>query len=476
MLFSQHFGINKSQAQLDFVDIDLDQDKHLFIDPYAFSQANDAWSVLCHDSVVSFFQAVLDAIKRNDEVRGRAILDNLGEPSETCLGLSAGGTDGNGVGRVQADQLFDRLKESTAAQTGVLEELSDCELFIPGIGPDKISDITTNIIRRHLIQYTQTQCELHRVPLEDGIASGMLWDSQSEKWVNRYETLPVINGKKVLLVPKASVRWSLTFSHSRFYNDFVLTFLQTEHLQQNTALVETLKNGRRRVTKQSLKERHPLAKDYLAAFSDRNPAVLESYKKLLAVSNGMPNTQIEEDLDEGIFAQALINELPLVDRGNAAASQYHDFMVGVIEFIFYPNLIWPVKEDEINQGRKRIDMSYTNNAKDGFFFRRRLEPRCGAVKVMVECKNYQKEMANPELDQLAGRFSPNRGRLGFLLGRSFDDRKRFIDRCRDTAQADNGFIIALVDADIIQFLEFVRDGQRSKVDRELERRFAELIN
>jgi hypothetical protein len=95
---------------------------------------------------------------------------------------------------------------------------------------------------------------------------------------------------------------------------------------------------------------------------------------------------------------------------------------------------------------------------------------------MVECKNYQKEMANPELDQIAGRFSSQRGRFGFLVGRTFDDRQRFVARCRDTARSDNGFIIPLVDADIHNFLQLVIEGKRNLIDIDLERRFSELIN
>jgi len=33
MRFSQHFGISRTQAELDFVDVDPSQDQRLFIDP-----------------------------------------------------------------------------------------------------------------------------------------------------------------------------------------------------------------------------------------------------------------------------------------------------------------------------------------------------------------------------------------------------------------------------------------------------------
>jgi hypothetical protein len=41
----------------------------------------------------------------------------------------------------------------------------------------------------------------------------MLWDGAEQRWTNRYVSLPVINGQKLILVPKASVRWKLAFSH-----------------------------------------------------------------------------------------------------------------------------------------------------------------------------------------------------------------------------------------------------------------------
>ena len=207
----------------------------------------------------------------------------------------------------------------------------------------------------------------------------MLWDGAEQRWINRYVSLPVINGQKLILVPKASVRWKLAFSHHDYYNKFVLEFLQAENLRQHTALVETLKNGALRVTKKSIKEIHPLAKDFLAEFSDENPRVLETYKKLLSVSNGLSNREIDNQFNEIVFSQTLMEELPKINPGNASAAQFHSFMIGAMEFIFYPDLIYPVKEDEINEGRKRIDVTYTNNASSGFFFRH-IEARCNAVK------------------------------------------------------------------------------------------------
>jgi hypothetical protein len=468
------FKLNKTQPQLDFVDVDTDGDIDLYVDPYAFAHALDDWSIRCHHLVVNYFEAVIEAINANKGAEGRALLNHLHEPNETSLGLSKGRPSGRGVGSRQAEDIYEKLVASKAAKTGLLSELTDCELFVKGIGPDKISDITTNIIRGQLVTYTQRQCALHGIEMRNDVPTGVQWDMDNRRWFNVFADLPVIDNRMILLVPKSAVRWSIAFSHSAYYNNFVLTYLQAEHLNQRTALVETLK-GRPRVTKKKLKEHYPLTKDFLAAFSSDHPDVLARYKKLMGISRKPTNSDLQSGFDERAFAKALRHELAAIPPGDQAASRFHSFMVGALEFIFYPHLIYPQKEVEINQGRKRIDIMYTNDSESGFFYRRKGDAKTTADQILVECKNYSSDMKNPELDQMAGRFAKIRGRLGFLIGRTFDDRQKFTQRCRDTAHADQGFIIALVDEDIDRLLDFIEKSARPNIDEYLEQQYRKLI-
>jgi hypothetical protein len=81
MKFSHTFGIQKTQAELDFVDIDLERDMPLFVDPFALSIRRDQWSYHCTQHIVSFFQAAIDAIHGDDHDRARRLLTNLSEPN-----------------------------------------------------------------------------------------------------------------------------------------------------------------------------------------------------------------------------------------------------------------------------------------------------------------------------------------------------------------------------------------------------------
>jgi hypothetical protein len=209
MRFSKAIGLNKEQAELDFVDIDLKVDQPLYVDPFALSVRKDDWSLRCTQHIVSFFQTAIDAIRAGNHDRAREVLTNLSEPNETRLGLSRGEPSGRGVSGNQAFDLYEGLAESEAAKTGLLSEIAECDLFIPGIGHDKISDIATNVIRGPLIEYTQKQCELHDIPVRE-VAAGKIWNMDLGEWTSVYGSLPVRDGQRILLVPKASVRYRMS--------------------------------------------------------------------------------------------------------------------------------------------------------------------------------------------------------------------------------------------------------------------------
>ena len=142
--------------------------------------------------------------------------------------------------------------------------------------------------------------------------------------------------------------------------------------------------------------------------------------------------------------------------------------------LFYPSLTNPQRELKIHDGRKRIDISFVNAAADGFFHW--LAQHYSAAHVFAECKNYGRDVANPEVDQLAGRFSPSRGQFGLLVCRGFQDKELFVRRCFDTAKDGRGFIVALDDADLTALVDAGRaSGYNSRQFQLLKERFDQLI-
>jgi hypothetical protein len=64
--------------------------------------------------------------------------------------------------------------------------------------------------------------------------------------------------------------------------------------------------------------------------------------------------------------------------------------------------------------------------------------------------------------------------VGFLCCRGFEDRARFIMRCRDTFRDDRGLMLRLEDETVLRWLDLVRQSRRQLVDREIRGLIAEI--
>lgn len=472
MKISRVYNLNKSQAELDFVDIDPTTDTPLFLDPFFLSRRQDNWS---HESTLvirSFFQQVIDLIRNGNLDEAKDLFDFLHEPNATCLGMSIGDPQGRGVGNEDTDNIYNNLLRSQAIQTGLIQDIEDNILFVENFGKDKLSDMTTNIITKQLVLYTQNQCNLHNIPLTPGIASGYFWNRQDLEWQTEYTEMLVIDGKKILLVPKGIVSFSKGYTPEKYYNHFVLEFLQHEHLRLQTALVQRKNNGIQFVTKKSLKEINPQSKEFLRRFTREHPEVLDQFKDQTDIES-LKNIEIT-DIDIQHILQDLIARLQAIPAGNDDASNFHKIIIGILEIVFYPHLINPIKEHEIHNGRKRIDISFDNASKFGIFRRLSENFRIPCPYIFVECKNYSRDISNPELDQIAGRFSINRGQVGFVVCRTIDNLPLFVERCRDTFRDGRGLIIPLVDTDIIQLLQNYTDWNPEFTEHFLSLRIREI--
>lgn len=277
IFFTKHYNLNIQEKDLEFIDIPLNTDIKKFVDPYAISKAEGVFFVEANNLIVDFFEHIVNVIRDGDDIKALSLMDKLREPNETRFGLSQNKPEGRGVGNEQSKDLLKKFKQSKALQTGYLSDLSDCELLIPGIGSDKISDITINIIRGKLVDFTEQQCKKHGIPVSS-VKTGHYWDDISHKWTQRIAMLPNYNGKMILLVPKFIARGKTISNYLDYYNKGILPFLQDYHLDLNTSLVKTLKNGKRRVTKKDLRAQYKCSKDFVLEFSAKNPTVLQKYK------------------------------------------------------------------------------------------------------------------------------------------------------------------------------------------------------
>lgn len=481
MKVSEIFNLKKTQHELDFVDIDPTKDKPVFIDPFFISTRQHSWCLDTSRTIRNFFQYAIDLIKAGKIEEARSIFINLNEPNETCFGMSKSLPQGRGVGSDDSRRIFESILESEAVVTGVVEDLEDTAIFIEGISRDKVSDMTTNIIKKHLTEYTQAQCRLWDIPLQQGVPTGFYWDAAQKDWDNVYTERLVVDGKPLLLVPKIAVSFYREYIDKKYYQHYVLNFLQNDHLQRQTALVRRRFNKRGQlvkewVTKKDIQESEaPFSKEFLRDFTKKHPEVFQKFRSTKSKTvSPVENSELEH-INISELVDFLIGSLQAIEPGPEEAGKYHKLIIGILELIFYPNLTNPVKEREINDGRKRIDITFDNAAPGGFFHSLHDIHKITSRYIFIECKNYSDDPKNPELDQLAGRFSVNSSNFGILVCRKVDDKELFIKRCRDLWKQKNELIIPLTDDDIIEMLKDIKSNKKHPEEKILTNLQREVI-
>lgn len=449
MRVSQHYNLGRTQGTLDFVDVDTNKDLKVFISPRALHLLPSEWGQRCIALIQGYFDHILQLIRSGRNPEAEALLRALREPNETHLGLSQDKSQGRALGDESAKVVWEALSNSEAARSGLLQDLEDTVLMVPGISVDIVSDIVTNTIREPLIEYTQNMCRYYGIPMETGVTTGPLWNPVTKTWSERYDELPMTDGHRLLLVPKAIVRRHLTFDVSEYYQHYLLERLQQEELNANTELVWVLKDGRRKVTKKSLMRKYGKGKTTIVRKTLEYPDVLDAYRAAKENEPNLPMTHEQLSEVEGSEApdwDALLQAVLDVPPGREASGAFEVAIEALLTALFFPILTNPTKQKRIHEGRKRIDITYTNIATHGFF--RWLATHYPSAFIFIECKNYSTEIGNEGLDQMAGRFSPSRGMFGVIVCRSLENRALFEQRCRDTANDDRGFIIVLDDDDL----------------------------
>lgn len=475
---SRLFKIGSDQASLDFVDVDISTDTAVFLSPKALRDLNSNWGHKCISLVQDFFGHVLHLIKTGDHDRAIDLLSTLREPNETHLGLSKGKSQGRGLGSQSAADVWLALTQSGAAQSGLLTDLEETTLLIKGIGVDLVSDITTNIIRGPLIEYTQEMSEKYKIPLKDGVSSGPLWNSHEKSWKNEFTSLPMTREGKLLLVPKVIVRRYPFYDLSRYFRGYLLDDLQTKHLNANTSLVYILNDGRRKVNKSAIiDDIGGSTKDVIVGETLKSPLSFERYK---IEREREPFDPLSHDEIADVKNtnhpnwDKLLLDVTSLPKGRDAASAYEAAVEALLNALFYPDLVYPMAQHKIHEGRQRVDITYNNEAHKGFF--RWISNHYPAPQVFVECKNYTSDIANNELGQILMRFSPSRGQLGIIVSRSFKNKALFEQRCKDTVHDHRGYVLALDDNDLAQLV----DARKKEIDFQewplLRTKFRALIN
>ncbi|WP_272027710.1 hypothetical protein [Kocuria rosea] len=229
MRITEHYLIH---ADVPFLDVHLDHDNQLFLDPSAIRNATGPRARQAQALLQAYFTEVLrlrQSAGHEAQTRGRALLAGLHEPNENRLGFSQGGVGGHAIGPGIADDLWDLLGNNPAAVDAALTRIEDIPLFIHQVGDDLISDLTTRIIYPVLAQFTSEMVQRYPALGQHLTTERIgIYSPQTQTWEEEAFTLPYAFDRQILLIPKNWVFWRLLMDPDAFYNRFATTSVQEE--------------------------------------------------------------------------------------------------------------------------------------------------------------------------------------------------------------------------------------------------------
>ena len=209
MLFSEYFNI-KCLGDEEWFNPILTQDTLLFIDPFAVFKSKDELFKDTYSEMMYFFQQAFELIahaggnKNNLSYKKAESMLLFPEENAFCLGYSKT-RRGSGTGPLWAKTLASNINSIIARGVTHISHFEELGIFCTGVGPDRLSDMTTNLLKNRFITYTQRICNLHEVPMEKVRVQNAYFDYEFKRWCDSECLLPVNPYKgnsPVILVPK----------------------------------------------------------------------------------------------------------------------------------------------------------------------------------------------------------------------------------------------------------------------------------
>lgn len=209
--FSDFFGLEPDVLEeYGAFNVALINDLPLFVDPFLLYDSKNAVYKGLHDGIITYLCFLRDRAIAGELTAAGPLSQWLlfKEVKQNWLGFSKTGNVGTGLGpdfaRALAHNLtsvFENFGTETISHGSHIEKLG---LLSGGVGRDHLSDFTTNLIKGHLLEYTQSfalkyirphqraRCHIERVRFA--------YDTQ--RWQAGYFELPIANRDYVILTPK----------------------------------------------------------------------------------------------------------------------------------------------------------------------------------------------------------------------------------------------------------------------------------
>lgn len=215
----------KGHNNYDFVDVVVNDDNLIFIDPCLIEKDDSAWGCVATRRMTSYFDKLYEAYRNNDYYQKKMLLSHAGEQNGTRLGY---GNGRNGKGNTASGliEIFKPL-ENLIYEIKTIGKPQDLPLLIPDFAEDGMSDLLTNILHESLNEFTLYQMKKYGIN-SNGESTFYSWNENVGQWNEICRPGYFINGQELLLVPKNIVRKKYLFGTGQYFTRIIIERMREE--------------------------------------------------------------------------------------------------------------------------------------------------------------------------------------------------------------------------------------------------------
>lgn len=276
-----------------FVDVELDSDNRLFIDPALIELSEDSWGKEANKRLKSYFDCFFQKLKSG--FKDTSLFEHAHEQNATKFGY---GNGRNGKGKTK-EGMYDSLNKLSLLLQDIptINCAYDISTLVEGFAEDNMSDLITNILHEMLNQFTCEQMEIYGIKPQ-GNLKFWTWDKDLLDWKMVEKPSWFYNGKELLLVPKWIVRKNYLFKAHQYLYGIII-----EHIQEE--------NGWQDLTKQDIWNKLPRRTEHweyetVVDYSKNHPHALTEYHNRIPYYYRRAHGQMtDEDLDIAIYGHVV---------------------------------------------------------------------------------------------------------------------------------------------------------------------------
>ena len=295
---------------IDFVDVHLNTDTPLYLDPERISFSDCSITEDAVDCLEDFFVSLTEAATDRNADALYYLLSHGKEPNEIHLGLSTAHSRGKGTSpEILMPIIFDMLDRGLFERE-MVQKVGDLHLLTPNFGYDRLSDLVANIIRQPLYRFTYEQFGIWDIQFpEHGLRQAYVWDIDEHCWRTEYFPDLRCEGYPIVLVPKQFVGPRTLSTPGELLSKYALTRRQQDHLDMQSPLcrVKTDRNGCTYLTKPSKRDIWTFEhgdrsqKEYIFDVGTEHPEMFDAFHLQHQTFDPTTDFMTDEELDAAIY-------------------------------------------------------------------------------------------------------------------------------------------------------------------------------